>query len=154
MMLLNLNDWQTLSTLDKRLNYLELPIAFATTFIEMEKLQKGVKKICRDVWDLVLAMFTSSNNNNAQQTSKRGGGGSGGGVSAGAGGPGSGSGGRNSPNITISSNLYPFLKKIRDSLVFSLAISLLAKIHNILKDDPNFDINAEYMYLWPSSISK
>lgn len=129
MVLLNLNDWNALMFLDKRLASLELPIAFAATFLEMEKL-KTSKKMPRDAWDIVLAMFSTS-----QQ--KRGGGNS-----------------RNSPSLVVSSSLYPFLKKIREPKVFSLAISLLAKIHNILKDDPNLDLNGDYVNLWPANISK
>lgn len=128
MVLLNLNDWNALMFLDKRLASLELPIAFAATFLEMEKL-KTSKKMPRDAWDIVLAMFSTS-----QQ--KRGGGNS-----------------RNSPSLVVSSSLYPFLKKIREPKVFSLAISLLAKIHNILKDDPNLDLNGDYVNLWPANIS-
>ncbi|XP_075164917.1 integrator complex subunit 8 [Haematobia irritans] len=136
-MLLNLNDWNAVIMLDKRLPQLELVIAFAATFVDMEKM-KGPKKICRDVWDLVLSMFLN--------TSKRGG-------SAGAG---SGSGGgssRNSPCLAVSTGLYPFLKRIRHQMLFNLAISMLGKIHNILKDDVNHDLNGEYMQLWPTSIS-
>ncbi|GBP04090.1 Integrator complex subunit 8 [Eumeta japonica] len=36
LMLLNLNDWNTIMLLDKRLPQLELPIAFAATFLDME----------------------------------------------------------------------------------------------------------------------
>ncbi|KAM7342295.1 integrator complex subunit 8 [Cochliomyia hominivorax] len=137
LMLLNLNDWNAIVVLDKRLPQLELPIAFAATFLDMEKM-KGPKKICRDAWDLVLSMFLN--------TSKRG--------SSVGGGSGSGGGSsRNSPCLAVSTGLHPFLKRIRHQMLFNLAISMLGKIHNILKDDANHDLNGEYMQLWPTSIS-
>lgn len=128
-MLLNLSEWSALMFLDKRLPHLELPLAFATTFLDMEKM-KGTKKACRDAWDIVLPMFSNQN--------KRGGGGN----------------SRNSPNLAVNSGLQPFLKRIRDQGLFSLVISLLGKIHNILKDDANYELNGEYIQLWPTSISK
>ncbi|XP_073844626.1 integrator complex subunit 8 [Musca autumnalis] len=137
-MLLNLNDWNAVIMLDKRLPQLELAISFANTFLDMEKM-KGPKKICRDAWDLVLSMFLNT-------SSKRGG-------SAGGSGSGGGGSSRNSPCLAVSTGLYPFLKRIRHQMLFNLAISMLGKIHNILKDDPNHDLNGEYMQLWPTSIS-
>jgi len=55
-MLLNLTEFPPLLYLDKRAGPLELPLAFAATFIEMEKM-KGPKKVCRDAWELMLSMF-------------------------------------------------------------------------------------------------
>ncbi|XP_054738863.1 integrator complex subunit 8 [Anastrepha obliqua] len=136
-MLLNLGDWNALMFLDKRLPQLELPIAFAATVLDMEKM-KGSKKICRDAFDLVLQMFVN--------TTKRSGG------PGGGGGSGSGGSSRNSPSLAVSTGLQPFLKRIRHQLVFSLAISCLGKIQNILRDDTNHDLSGEYMHLWPAVI--
>lgn len=139
-MLLNLGDWNTLMFLDKRLPQLELPIAFAVTVLDMEKM-KGSKKVCRDAFDLVLQMFVN--------TTKRSGGPGGGG----SGGSGGGSS-RNSPSLAVSTGLQPFLKRIRHQLIFSLAISCLGKIQNILRDDTNHDLSGEYMHLWPAGIPR
>ncbi|XP_067628061.1 integrator complex subunit 8 isoform X2 [Eurosta solidaginis] len=139
-MLLNLGDWNALMFLDKRLPQLELPIAFAATVLDMEKM-KGSKKVCRDAFDLVLQTFVN--------TTKRSGGGGGG--SGGSGGGGGGSS-RNSPALAAATNLQPFLKRIRHQLIFSLAISCLGKIQNILRDDANHDLSGEYMNLWPAGI--
>ncbi|TDG41538.1 hypothetical protein AWZ03_012044 [Drosophila navojoa] len=123
-MLLNLTDFPPLLYLDKRAQQLELPLAFAATFIEMEKM-KGPKKVCRDAWELMLSMFLN--------VPKRA-------AAAGAG-------------IGASSALQAFLQRVRHQSVFGLAISMLGKMHNILKDDPNHDLNCEYMQLWPTSIN-
>ncbi|XP_030369567.1 integrator complex subunit 8 isoform X2 [Scaptodrosophila lebanonensis] len=109
-MLLNLSEFQPLMFLDKRLPQLELTQAFASTFMEMEKM-KGPKKVCRDAWELMLSMFLS--------VPKRVG-----------------------PNIpACGTSLQQFLQRVRHQSVFGLAISMLGKIHNILKDDANHDLN-------------
>ncbi|KAH8284495.1 hypothetical protein KR018_000094 [Drosophila ironensis] len=120
-MLLNLTEFAALMYLDKRAGPLELPLAFAATFIEMEKM-KGPKKVCRDGWEIVLGMFLNSPK-------------------------------RASSGVGASSSLQTFLQRIRHQSVFGLAISMLGKIHNILKDDPNHDLSCEYMQLWPTSIN-
>ncbi|XP_039481951.1 integrator complex subunit 8 [Drosophila santomea] len=120
-MLLNLTEFPPLLYLDKRAGPLELPLAFAATFIEMEKM-KGPKKVCRDAWELMLSMFLN--------VPKRG--------SSGVGG---------------ISSLQAFLQRIRHQSVFGLAISMIGKVHNILKDDPNHDLSCEYMQLWPTSVN-
>lgn len=33
-------------------------------------------------------------------------------------------------------------------------LSLLARLHNILDDVSNMELNIEYMHLWPTSLSK
>lgn len=217
MLLLNLNDWSAVASLDRRLTSLELPIVFATTFIDMEKM-KGTKKICRDAWDLVLSTFcynskrsnviSSNSANQAVNVQNNGSTGNGNnGVSSGIAGAsgnitvdsnnltsGNGNNGSNASNngngvvsttngsasistttLTVSgisnvaggnnsakysqssgttNSLQAFIKSIRHQTVFNLTISILAKIHNLLKDDSNYDINGEYMNLWPTSLSK
>lgn len=214
MLLLNLNDWSVVANLDRRLTHLELPIAFANVFMDMEKM-KGAKKICRDAWDLILATFCYSskranmmggnsvnqgNNNNGNNGGPSGGGAANSGSSSGTAATGaisgdntgnagtstslssgngnsnsnaSGAGGNNtiaganassssgnnnnprySPCPGGTSNLQSFIKLSRHQTVFNLIISMLAKIHNLLKDDANYDINGEYMHLWPTTLSK
>lgn len=86
-MLLNLNEWSALLSLDKRFPTMELCAAFAAAVTESENFK--AKKVCRDAWDYVLPMFSASN--------KRG--------SAAS---------RDSPSLIVSTNLLPFLKKLRN----------------------------------------
>lgn len=151
-MLLNLNEWNAIVSADKRFASLELCSTFAGAFMETDSF-KG-KKIGRDAFDLVLPMFMVVN--------KRGGQG--------------GQNNRDSPKLAATTNLMPFLKKLRNvsselisscdsnqktssiflysSTVISIVLSLLAKLFNILKDDSNMEINTEYLAIWPTSISK
>ncbi|XP_062129370.1 integrator complex subunit 8 [Drosophila sulfurigaster albostrigata] len=123
-MLLNLTEFPALLYLDKRAAQLEFPLAFASTFVEMEKM-KGPKKACRDAWELMLSMFLNVPKRAAS-------------AAAGSG---------------TNSSLQAFLQRVRHQSVFGLAISMLGKMHNILKDDPNHDLNCEYMQLWPITIT-
>lgn len=147
-MLLNLNEWPALQSSDKRCPSVELCAAFAGAAIEAESMRQ--KKNCRDLWDLVLPMFLS----------KRGGGGGGqdgnGGGNSGGGGGGRQGGGisRDSPTMVVGNQLAPTLKRMRNVTIITVALSLLARLHNILKDDTNMELITEYLLLWPSSISK
>lgn len=65
-----------------------------------------------------------------------------------------------------TSTLWSFLSQLREPTMIYLALSLLARIHNVLKDDMKFDINVDYIdsskgyqnqslvNLWPASISR
>lgn len=86
-MLLNLNEWTSLLTLDKRFPTMDLCAAFAAAVTESENFK--AKKVCRDAWDYVLPMFSTS--------MKRG-------IPA----------ARDSPSLIVSTNLLPFLKKLRN----------------------------------------
>lgn len=133
MFLLNINDWSSILILDRRASQFEIPVAVANSLAEVEKSGKVSKKVHRDIWDLVLSMFCTNNKNKSL---------------------GSNSNNRNSPILGISRNLQPFLQKIRDVKVFNFMISLIAKIHNILKDDSSSDMNVEYANLFPTIISE
>lgn len=83
---------------------------------------------------------------------------------------------RDSPTIIVGTSLLPFLKKLRDplrkwdqirlcdpfklnksctiSVAISIMLSLLARLHNILDDETNMELNTDYMHLWPTSVSK
>ncbi|XP_058118359.1 integrator complex subunit 8 [Anopheles ziemanni] len=55
--------------------------------------------------------------------------------------------------LAPDSPLVLLIAKLRDPLVISIMLSLLAKLHNILKDETNLDMNAEYMFLWPTNVN-
>lgn len=128
-MLLNLNETTSLTSLEKRFPSSDLYTAVASAIVELDQYKtNAIKKVCREAWDLVLAMF--STNTNAGSGS--GGSGSGGGNTSstsgtGKRGVGQNTGGanivgnitgvRDSPTtIIVSTNLLPFLRKLRDPL--------------------------------------
>lgn len=87
-MLLNLNEWNAIVTADKRFASLELCSTFASAVMESDGF-KG-KKIGRDAFDLVLPMFMVVNKRGQGQNS------------------------RDSPKLAASTNLMPFIKKLRN----------------------------------------
>ncbi|XP_026281611.1 integrator complex subunit 8 [Frankliniella occidentalis] len=126
-----------LTKLDRHCVHVELAAAFAYACQDIIR-QKGGRHVSRDAWDLVLPVFL-------RETTKR--------TSSGIpihhshrDSPVS-SGGLN------SSTLWAFLSQLRDPTMITLALSLLARIHNVLRDDSKFDINVDYVNLWPASIS-
>lgn len=153
-MLLNLNEWPALQSTDKRCPSVELCAAFAAAAMEAESMRP--KKVCRDLWDLVLPMFLSKRGGQDGNGSGAGGGGGGAGGNSGSGGGGGGRQGisRDSPTMVVGNQLTPTLKRMRNVTVITVALSLLARLHNILKDDTNMELMTEYLLLWPNCISK
>lgn len=120
--------------LDKRIaSQVELPVAVAASLAEIEKSGKVSKKIHRDVWDLILNMFSTNNKTKPL---------------------GNNSNNRNSPILAVSRSLQPFLQRIRDIKVFNFMINLISKMHNILKDDVSSDMNIELAPIFPTLISE
>lgn len=135
--LLNLGEWEYLTGLEKRWNYFEIAAAVAYACLDIAK-YKGNKKVSRDAWDIVLPIFGPS----PQQ--KR-----------------TASGTttlihRDSPNNSSThtrSTLTLFLARLRDSTALAVVISLLARLHNVLRDEPSLELSVDYAGLWPAVVS-
>lgn len=127
-MLLNLNEPAVLVSADVRYPSSELYSAVANTIIDLEQQKaNATKKICRDVWDLVLPMFASNSATTVPANTNKRGGATGTGSNAVAGSSNTNNGNNNgagsstpnvrdSPTIIVSTSLLPFLKKLRDPL--------------------------------------
>lgn len=50
--------------------------------------------------------------------------------------------------------LVHFLIRLREPTCLAVVISLLARLHNVLKDEPNLEIICQYISLWPAVVSK
>ena len=50
--------------------------------------------------------------------------------------------------------LSHFLARLRDNTALAVVISLLARLHNVLRDEPSLELNVEYAGLWPAVVSK
>lgn len=89
---------------------------------------------------------------------------------------------RESPAVIVNTNLLPFIQKLHDTMrkrgknlklyssnsvsipflsicissmtAISIMLSLLARLHNILDDNSNRELNGEYMSFWPTSVTK
>ena len=64
---------------------------------------------------------------------------------------------RDSPNSGSThtrSTLSHFLSRLRDSTALAVVISLLARLHNVLRDEPSLELSVDYAGLWPAVVSK
>lgn len=131
-MLINLNETSGLISSEKRFPSSDLYLAVANAIVDLEHYKAiTAKKVCREAWDLVLAMFStnagmpSSSSASSSQGGKRNMGPS----TSGSIGSGGISHVRDSPTIIVSTSLSPFLKKLRDPLRKFDIHSLLRSFH-------------------------
>uniref|UniRef100_A0A1Y1MIK6 INTS8 TPR repeats domain-containing protein n=1 Tax=Photinus pyralis TaxID=7054 RepID=A0A1Y1MIK6_PHOPY len=137
--LLNLGHFEFLSLFEKRLSYFEIAATIASASQDLTKF-KGNKKLSRDLWDLVLPVFgtvpaQSKRNSTGNTTLMQ----------------------RDSPiNNTknTKSVLLSFFLRLRDSTVLTVIISMLSKLHNVLRDESSLELNMDYIMLWPAAVSK
>lgn len=146
LMLLNLNDWSSCVFPDPKISLtIELCATFSSMMLDMQLEAKNKNPVPRkrDFWDLILPIY--SNNNQQQQTpnpkrnqnNRRS----------------SDSPARYLPTTMNISVLKQFLERMRDPFVVTILLSMLSKMHNLLKDDSNLELNIENFHLWPQSIS-
>ena len=148
-MLLNMNDWSACTASDVKISLMvEVSVIFANMMLEMQQDAKNKNPLQRkrEFWDFVLPIFSL---NNQQQ--------------------GSNPKGKNQNNrnnrrssdsparfLATSMNISvfkQFLEKMKDPFVITILLSMLSKIHNLLKDDSNMELSIENFHLWPPSIS-
>lgn len=143
-MLLNLNDWSGCTLQDPKASVLtELCVTFASMMLDMQQdKNKNPPTRKREFWDLILPIYSSSNQQQPMQNPKwnqnrRS----------------SDSPARFSANSINVSVFKQFLEKLRDPFVITILLSMLSKMHNLLKDDSNMELSIENFHLWPPSIS-
>lgn len=144
-MLLNLNDWSSCGTVAelKASTSVELCITLSKTILEVQQESKAKNTFSRkrEFWDLILPLFSLSNqqqpNPKRNQFNRRS----------------SESPGRFLATTMNLSVFKQFLEKMRDPFIISILLSMLSKMHNLLKDDSNMELNIENFHLWPASIS-
>ncbi|CAH0699083.1 unnamed protein product [Spodoptera exigua] len=115
----------------------EVAAALCAACFELQR-GKATRKFPRPLWDLVLSVYAT---------------GAAGPVKRNAGGapthprdaPGAAAEARNAFN--------GFLSTLREPLAVSVMLSLLARIHNLLIDDPSLELVVDYTNLWPNNIS-
>jgi len=64
----------------------------------------------------------------------------------------SGSSGSASRDIAI--NIAITFTRLREPMVLTVVISLLARLRNILRDESSLELHAQYLSLWPAGIPK
>jgi integrator complex subunit 8 len=54
----------------------------------------------------------------------------------------------------LKNSIMAIFSKLRDATVLTVVISMLARLHNILKDETSLEVQVDYVILWPAVISK
>ncbi|EFN80014.1 integrator complex subunit 8 [Harpegnathos saltator] len=136
--LLNMAEWDYLTSLEKRWSYTEFAAAVSSVCQDIVK-YKGTRKFPREAWDMILAAFGPSR----EQTQKRSGG-------SGSGGN-SGSSGSNASRDVVAS-ITSTLTRLREPMVLTVVISLLARLRNVLRDESSLELHTQYLTLWPAGV--
>ncbi|XP_065215159.1 integrator complex subunit 8 [Planococcus citri] len=131
--LINLSelDYLVNTNFQKRFRYLELSYAIALACLEIKQL-KGNKKFLKDCWDLIIPTFLNVNLQRKQigQFPDR----------------------DNPTGVLNKAGLTQYFVKLRDVTVINAIFSLLARLHNILRDEPNLELYFHFTQLWPPSV--
>ncbi|XP_033225261.1 integrator complex subunit 8 [Belonocnema kinseyi] len=130
--LLNMAEWDYLTTLEKRWSYSEFAAAISTVCQDVIK-YKGGRKLPREAWDMLLIAFAP----NRDPPQKRSGG---------------SSSGSTSSSRDSMAGIIGTLSRLREPTALSVMISLLARLHNVLRDESSLELNTQYLALWPASI--
>ncbi|XP_065335284.1 integrator complex subunit 8 isoform X2 [Cloeon dipterum] len=134
--LLNLGEWEYLSNIDKRFLYFEMPGAFSYACLEITN-HRSMKKIStKDAWEQILTVFSSGG---VKRTST-----------------GQPIGLRESPGLAAvqsRAQFQQFLSRLREPTTISVAVSILARLYNVLKDEQTLELNVEYTTIWPAVVT-
>lgn len=129
--LLNIAEWDYLTSFEKRWSYTEFAAAISGVCQDIVK-YKGTRKFSRDAWDMILVAFGP----NRDQSQKRNNSGS------------SGSG----ASRDIAANIAVTFTRLREPMVLTVVISLLARLRNVLRDESSLELYTQYLSLWPAGV--
>ncbi|KAF3423732.1 hypothetical protein E2986_09347 [Frieseomelitta varia] len=132
--LLNMTEWEYLTSLEKRWSYSEFAAAISSVCQDIVK-YKGGRKFPREAWDMVLAAFGPSRD----QPQKR--------SNSGNSGTSTGSASRD-----VIASIGGTLNRLREPMVLTVVISLLARLRNVLRDESSLELHTQYLSLWPAGV--
>ncbi|XP_076765909.1 integrator complex subunit 8 isoform X2 [Xylocopa sonorina] len=132
--LLNMAEWDYLTSLEKRWSYTEFAAAVSSVCQDIVK-YKGGRKFPREAWDMVLAAFCPSRD----QPQKR--------SNSGNSGTNAGSASRD-----VIASIGGTLGRLREPMVLTVVISLLARLRNVLRDESSLELHTQYLNLWPAGV--
>ncbi|XP_014469482.1 PREDICTED: integrator complex subunit 8 isoform X2 [Dinoponera quadriceps] len=135
--LLNMAEWDYLTNLEKRWSYTEFAAAISSVCQDIVK-YKGTRKFPREAWDMILAAFGPSR----EQSQKRN-------SSSSSGGNSGNSGSNASRDVTSITTTFT---RLREPMVLTVVISLLARLRNVLRDESSLELHTQYLSLWPAGV--
>ncbi|KAJ8673706.1 hypothetical protein QAD02_004968 [Eretmocerus hayati] len=128
--LLNMAEWEYLTSLEKQWSCLE----FAAALSNVAKHNKS-QKIPKEAWDMVLTACKPARDMPQKRSNS---------------GP-SGNNISKDPS-TLSIVISTTFSQLREVTVLNIAISLLARLHNILRDEQSLELYTTYLNMWPTTI--
>ncbi|XP_076239137.1 integrator complex subunit 8 [Calliopsis andreniformis] len=132
--LLNMTEWDYLTSLEKRWSYTEFAAAISSVCQDIVK-YKGGRKFPREAWDMILAAFGPSRDQAQKRSSS---------ADSGT------SSGRASRDVIAS--IGGTLSRLREPMVLTVVISLLARLRNVLRDESSLELHTQYLSLWPAGV--
>ncbi|OAD62741.1 Integrator complex subunit 8 [Eufriesea mexicana] len=132
--LLNMTEWDYLTSLEKRWSYSEFAAAISSVCQDIVK-YKGGRKFPREAWDMMLAAFLPSRD----QPQKRSNSGNSGTSTGGA-------------SRDVIASIGGTLSRLREPMVLTVVISLLARLRNVLRDESSLELHTQYLSLWPAGV--
>ena len=152
-------EWEFLLGLDVRWNLnlnVELASSLAAVCYDLQRdRERPTRKNSKSLWDLIIPAFNPTSSNNGTITSQ-GGGSSLKRTSAGALQQ-SGNSSRDSPNANVPlvnrAALSKFCQLLHEPQSLNIILSLFVRLHNVVQDEANLEINADLSTLWPAVLS-
>lgn len=130
--LLNMAEWDHLTSLEKRWSYTEFAAAISGVCQDIVK-YKGTRKFSRDAWDMILVAFGPNRDQPQKRSSNSGSSGSG-------------------VSRDIAASIAVTLTRLREPMVLTVVISLLARLRNVLRDESSLELHTQYLSLWPAGV--
>ena len=152
-------EWEFLLGLDVRWNLninVELASSLAAVCYDLQRdRERPTRKNSKSLWDIIIPAFNPASANNGNIPSQ------GGSASLKRSSTGalqqSGSSARDSPNANVPlvnrAALSKFCQLLREPQSLSIMLSLFVRLHNVVQDEANLEINTDLSSLWPAVLS-
>lgn len=151
-------EWEFLLGLDVRWNLnlnVELASSLAAVCYDLQRdRERPTRKNSKSLWDIIIAAFNPVSTNSGALSSQGGGSlkrSSTGTLQQG------GSSARDSPNANVPlvnrAALAKFCQLLREPQSLSVMLSLFVRLHNVVQDEANLEINTDLSSLWPAVLS-
>lgn len=152
-------EWEFLLGLDVRWNLnlnVELASSLAAVCYDLQRdRERPTRKNAKSLWDLIIPAFNPTSANSGTMASQ-GGGSALKRTAAGALQQG-GSSARDSPNANVPlvnrAALSKFCQLLYEPQSLNITLSLFVRLHNVVQDEANLEINADLSSLWPAVLS-
>lgn len=129
-------EWDYLTSLEKQWSCFEFVSAISNVAKHIST-GRASRKFPREAWDMILLAFGPSRDQPQKRSSSNTGGTAGGSTTR--------------DSLTCVTATFG---RLREVTALTVSISMLARLHNVLRDDSSLELYAEYLNPWPATIPK